>query len=140
MSRLPYFSLPTKSFVDDIPQHPSGTGMGVVLHEAEAAGIFITAIQASPRIEKNETNKALNPGKRNMPSPKITANIAPENGPSQKERIVFQASIFGCENVSFREGISKKICWLPVSRVISKARCLYIYILYIYTYIYIHRV
>ena len=30
-------------------------------------------------------------------------NIAPENGPSQKETIVFQPSIFRCENVSFRE-------------------------------------
>ena len=33
-------------------------------------------------------------------------NIAPENRSSQKERIVFQASICRCENVSFREGNS----------------------------------
>ena len=32
-------------------------------------------------------------------------NIAPENGPSQKETIVFQPSIFRGENVSSREGI-----------------------------------
>ena len=70
--------------------------MGVVLHEAEAAGIFITAIQASSRIEKNETNKALNPGKQKDALPKNYSSIAPENVPSQKERIVFQASIFGC--------------------------------------------
>ena len=31
-------------------------------------------------------------------------NITPEKIVSQKERIVFQPSIFGCENVCFREG------------------------------------
>ena len=34
---------------------------------------------------------------------KLTAK-APENRPSQKETIVFQPSIFRCENVNFREG------------------------------------
>ena len=33
-------------------------------------------------------------------------NIAPEDRPSQKERIVSQASMLRCENVSFRDGIS----------------------------------
>ena len=32
-------------------------------------------------------------------------NKAPEDRPSQSETIVFQTSIFGCENVSSREGI-----------------------------------
>ena len=35
--------------------------------------------------------------------PKINSSHLP-GSPSQKERMVFQASIFGCENVSFSEG------------------------------------
>ena len=100
--------------------------MGVVLHEAEAAGIFITAIQASSRIEKNETNKALNPGKQKDALPKNYSSIAPENVPSQKERIVFQAS----------RVFQEKICWFPVSRVISKARCLLCICIYIYIWVF----
>ena len=41
-----------------------------------------------------------------IPSLKLTAN-APENRSSQKETIVFQPSIFRCENVSFRECMAK---------------------------------
>ena len=37
-----------------------------------------------------------------IPSLKLT--YSPENGPSQKETIVFQSSIFRCYFVSFREG------------------------------------
>ena len=38
-------------------------------------------------------------------------NIAPENRPWEKETIVFQPSIFRCENVSFRVGICLLYCW-----------------------------
>ena len=43
-------------------------------------------------------------------------NIAPENWPCQKERIVFQPSIFRGENVSFREGT----CFNKISLAFKK--------------------
>ena len=42
--------------------------------------------------------------KRKNIDSKVPRDGTPENRPSEKETIVFQPSIFGCENVSFREG------------------------------------
>ena len=51
-----------------------------------------------------------------LPSLKLTAK-APENRPSQKETILFQPSIFRCENVSFREGSPQKnLVWRQNSK------------------------
>ena len=40
--------------------------------------------------------------------------LAPENRPGPKRKLIFQPSIFRCEEVSFREGIPSDIStWIP---------------------------
>ena len=45
---------------------------------------------------------------QSVPSLKLTANTL-KNRPPEKETIVFQPSIFRCENVGFREGLIARL-------------------------------
>ena len=100
-SRMKAIRSPGNDNFDHIPPLKTGKNrQKIIIHSSWCRELFSAVLGGNPKSRVN-----VNLG--GLPSLKLTAK-APENGPSQKETIAFQPSIFGCY-VSFREGMFFKI-------------------------------